>query len=329
MQQEDQILIQKLDEFIRKYYKNQLVKGSLYFAGIVLSIFLTLVLLEYFAEFGTLLRATLFFGFIGISIFVLSKFIVIPGLKLNNIGSRISHQEAANIIGNHFSNVQDKLLNVLQLQKHQNTNTSSEFLIASIHQKINELQPIPFAAAIDLKDNLKYLKYVGPVIIFTILISIIWPQIIAKSTKHFVSYNTSFSPQMPFSFQILNQNLEAIQSQDFKLQLNITGDAIPNEVFVQINNMQFKLEKEDNTHFNYNFSNLQQSLSFNFLAAGFESQTYNLKVLPKPSLMQFNIKLTYPQYLQMENETVTNTGVITFSKRFSSSFCFSKMFSSV
>lgn len=310
MQQENQILIQKLDEFIRRYYKNQLIKGVLYSAGIILGGFTFSVLLEYFAEFNSIIRAFLFFSFILTSTFVLVKYIVIPILKLNKIGSIISYQQAAQIIGTHFSSVQDKLLNVLQLQNRQGISSSEEFLIASINQKINELEPIPFALAINLNENIKYLKYVLPITIITLLIILIWPQVISKSAGRLVNYNSYYAKEMPFEFKILNPNLKGIQSQDFQLLLKLNGSEIPNEVFIEINNIAYKFEKVNNLNYKYTFTNLQQSLRFNLLAAGYKSQDYQLEVLPKPTLMQFNLELVYPTYLNMQNEKMANTGDI-------------------
>jgi hypothetical protein len=310
LQQENQILIQKLDEFIRRYYKNQIIKGALYSVGIMLSAFTFSVLLEYFAEFNGLIRAILFFGFILTSSFVLGKYIVVPSLKLNKIGSIISYQQAAQIIGKHFSSVQDKLLNVLQLQNRQGVSSSEEFLIASINQKINELKPVPFALAINLNENVKYLKYVLPITVTTLLIIIVWPQVISKSASRIVNYNTYYAKEMPFEFKILNQNLKGIQSQDFQLQLKINGTEVPNEVFIEINNMAYKFEKVNNSNYKYTFTNLQQSFRFNLLAAGFKSQDYQLEVFPKPTLMQFNLELVYPAYLKMQNENIANTGDI-------------------
>ena len=302
------ILIQKLDEFIRRYYKNQLLKGTIYATGILISAFLSVVLLEYFAEFNTIVRAILFFGFLMAVVLVIVRYIAIPILKLNKIGKIISYNQAANIIGNHFSNVQDKLLNVLQLQSNQLLNGSDELLVASINQKITELKPVAFTKAIDLNENRKYLKYVLPVLFLSTLIVIIWPQVISKSTQRLVNYQTYYEKEMPFQFNIQNKNLQALQTQDYKLDIKITGRQIPNEVFITIKGIDYKLEKENNTSFHYTFSNVQTNTEFQFTAAGYASKEYELKVLPKPSLLQFNLQLIYPAYLNKANENLANTG---------------------
>ncbi len=308
MQQPDNILIQKLDEFIRRYYKNQLIKGTLYASGILLAAFLSVILLEYFGEFNTAVRAILFFSFLASTIFVLSKYIAVPLLKLNKIGAVISYDQAANIIGNHFTNVQDKLLNVLQLQNNQLLTGSNELLVAGINQKINELRPVPFTTAVNINENKKYLKYVLPLFLLTAAIFIIWPQVITKSTTRLVNYQTYYEKEMPFQFIIQNKSLQALQTQDYALDIKVSGDQLPNEVFININGIEYKLEKENNTSFKYIFPNVQANTTFQLGAAGFISKEYELKVLPKPTLMQFNLQLTYPAYLNKPNENITNTG---------------------
>jgi hypothetical protein len=58
-----QILINKLDEFIRKYYRNQLLKGLLLFVAIFLVLFLMVNGLEYYGHFGTIPRTIFFYVF--------------------------------------------------------------------------------------------------------------------------------------------------------------------------------------------------------------------------------------------------------------------------
>ena len=71
-------------------------------------------------------------------------------------------EEASKLIGKHFAEVDDKLLNVLQLKS---TTKHSELLLASIEQKSLDLAPIPFKKAIRFSENSAYLKYlIVPVI---------------------------------------------------------------------------------------------------------------------------------------------------------------------
>lgn len=308
MASEQNILIYKLDEFIRKYYKNQLIKGLLYTSGLLVAAFLFLVVAEYFAEFGITTRTILFYSFLATSGFVLFKYIAIPVLKLNKLGEVISYDEAANIVGTHFNNINDKLLNTLQLQRNSGSILSPDLLTASINQKMEELKPIPFTSAIDIGENKKYLKFALPPMILMLLLLVIKPSIIKDGTERIVFHQTYFEKAAPFQFAINNKSLEAIQQQDYVLELKLNGNEIPNEVFINVDGVDHKMEKVDNVNYTYTFKNVQKTTDFVFNAAGFNSKSYELSVLPKPMLMKFDIQLTYPAYLNKKNETVSNVG---------------------
>lgn len=301
-------LIQKLDEFIRKYYKNQLLRGLIYSVGLLLLFYITVTVLEYYAHFSTTVRTVLFYSFIASGLFILTKYIAIPLTKLYKFGKIISYHEAANIIGKHFTDVQDKLLNTLQLQQQVQISNNYELITASINQKINELKPVQFTRAIDLSENKKYLKYA---IIPVLLIGVILfsaPSIIKDGTKRLVKHTEYFEKEAPFQFVITNNSLTTVAQEDFELKVKLTGDEVPDNVFVEIEGNEFKLDKEDIVNFAYLFKNVQQSTKFQLAADGFKSKEYELLALPKPVLLNFDVALAYPKYLHKKDETIKNTG---------------------
>ena len=141
----------KLEAFIRRYYTNELLKGAILFFAIGLLYFLFTVFIEHVLWLNTTSRTVLFWLFIGVEFGLLVKFIFIPLAKLFKLQKGIDYHAASKIIGQHFPEVNDKLLNVLQLHQ---TPSESELLLASIEQKSLELKPVPFKLAINFKKNL-------------------------------------------------------------------------------------------------------------------------------------------------------------------------------
>ncbi len=76
------ILINKLDAFIRKYYKNQIIRGIIYSVAALLLFFVTVALLEYFAHFGTAIRTVIFYFYLAISLIIVFRLIIFPLSKL-------------------------------------------------------------------------------------------------------------------------------------------------------------------------------------------------------------------------------------------------------
>lgn len=299
------ILLEKLDEFTRKYYKNQLIRGVLYSTGIFLAFYLAVTILEYYGQFDTRVRTILFYVFIFTNGYVLAKLMVIPLLKLYKMGKIISNEEASYIIGKHFSNVEDKLLNALQLK---NLDRSSILVEASINQKIKELKPVPFASAIDFRQNRKYLKYALVPLLLFVAILFGAPSIITDSTKRLIEHGTYFEKQAPFQFVILNKELKIPQQEDYLLEVKMEGKEIPDEIFVDLNGAEYKLTKEAKNEFSFLFKNVQKNIPFHFSADGFFSKEYELVALPKPVLLDFSLQLQYPKYIGKKDETLHNTG---------------------
>ena len=128
------LLLKKLNGFIRKYYKNILVKGLFYFITLSFSSFLFFTLIEFIGYNSIIVRTVIFYVYILFALVLLLKYIIYPLAKLLNIGKTISHEDAAKIIGKHFPEVSDKLLNLLQL-KQMSLSNESDILLASIDQK--------------------------------------------------------------------------------------------------------------------------------------------------------------------------------------------------
>ncbi len=301
-------LIYKIDQFTRKFYINQLIRGSLYFIGLNTLVFLAYNLLEsefYFSkEVRTLLTGSYVLMFAGTLVY----WVVLPFVHFLQLGRLISHEEAARIIGTHFSDVKDKLLNVLQL-KLQAVNYSDRSLIdASISQKSRELHPVPFVQAIDLRTNRKYMHYaIGPLLILSALL-VFAPGMIQKPTQRLIQLDKDFEKEAAFRFVLDIEHLKAEQNADFTLRLHSEGKAIPAEAYIDIDNFQYRLQKEGPESFVYVFSNVQKDLKFKIFSGKIQSQEYELKVLMKPLVDEMSVKLEFPSYTGRKPEKVDNLG---------------------
>jgi len=305
-------LILKLDEFIRKYYTNQLIRGLIYSVAALSVFFLLTAFAEYFGRLGSIGRGFLFYGYIALAIFIIIRLILIPVLHLARIGKVISYSQAAEIIGKHFSEVKDKLINTLQLQQaaSSGSNQGSDLINASIGQRIQELKPLPFSAAIDLKENLRFLKWASIPFLLVAIIWVFFPGALREPSRRIVNYQLAFEPQAPFQFQVLNPNLRSPAQKDFTLDVKIVGEELPEFCYIEMEGAKFRLNKEGKQDFNYTFRNLQRDTEFRLFADGFYSKPYTLQSLPNPVLTNFRVVLDYPAYTGMKDEVITNTGDI-------------------
>ncbi|WP_299363688.1 DUF4175 family protein [Winogradskyella sp.] len=296
----------KLHQFIKKYYTNELLKGAILFFATGLLYFIVTLFIEYMLWLNPTARTILFWMFIAVETGLFIKFIAIPLAHLFNLRQGINYETASRLIGNHFPEVNDKLLNILQLDQNPR---QSDLLLASIEQKSQELKPIPFKSAISFKSNTKYLKYAAiPVAI--ILLSLVTGKInwFSDSYERVVNYQTAYEPPAPFQFYVLNESLQAIEGKDFKLKISTVGDVIPESAQIQFNGQSYYLQQISPGQFQYTFSLPKESIDFVLLANDVNSKAYQLQVLNTPNLVNFEMILDYPSYTKKQDEILKSTG---------------------
>ena len=305
------ILIKKLDQFIRKYYKNQIIKGLILTVTILFVFYLTIFVAEYFGRFTIKLRTIIFYTAIVISAGVFIKYILQPFFGLFKIGKIISRKQATYIISKYFPDVKDKLLNTIELHNLTDDNYSKDLIIASVEQRINDLKPVPFVNAINFKTNFKFVKYLAIAVGVGLLIYIINPAVISEGSERIIKHNKEYIKPAPFKFTLLNDSLFVEKGMDYKLLLNVTGEYVPQEVYMSYSSNTFLMKKIDNSNYEYSFKNINNSVDFYFIGNSLNSTKYRLNVLPSPTIINFIVSIDVPKYTGENDRILNNIGDIT------------------
>ena len=296
----------KLEQFIKKYYTNELLRGSIFFIGIGLLYFLITLSIEYFFWLKPNSRTLLFWTFIVVELFLLLRFILFPISKLFKLQNGINYDDASKIIGNHFSEVGDKLTNFLQLSQDSN---SSELLLASIDQKAKTLQPIPFVKAINFSKNKKYAPIaLIPLLFFAFFYITGYSNFISQSLNRVVHYKQQFLPPAPFEFQVVNSNLQTEQNQDFVLKVKTVGKVVPENTMIFIGEESYFMETTKPGEFQFVIAKPKANLEFYLEANAVVSNDYELNVVTVPTIANFEMVLNFPSYLNKKAEVIKGTG---------------------
>lgn len=307
------ILIEKLNQFIRKYYLNKLIRGSIFYGIIFLSYFLIVASLEHFAYFSMSVRTIFFYSFILLLVSNTIWFILIPLLKYFQVVKTIDYQKASQILSAHFPELKDTITNSLELQKllEGESSLSSDLIIASINQKIDTIKPIPFVSAINFKVNFRYARYLGGVLAVFVLLLVTYPQLISNGAERIVNHNTHYIKPAPFTFTILNDKNTVEKGKDYTVQVSVSGDYVPADVYIASSDNFYFMKKLSNSKFEYTFRNIYNDFSFSFSAEGFNSQLNRISVLPSPQILSFSIDAKVPAYTGIKSFISQNTGDLT------------------
>ena len=297
---------EKLKNFIRKFYVNEIIRGSILFLALGLLYFLVTLFIEYTLWMGITGRTILFWLFVTTETLLLIRFVAIPFTKLLGLKKGISEAEASVIIGRHFKEVEDKLLNIIQLK---GESSSTDLIEASIEQKAAQLRPVPFKRAIEIKANSKYLYY----LLVPVLIAFgIWitgnKSFFTESLNRVVHHKTVFLPPAPFGFEIVNQDLQTVEDKSFTLRFITRGEVEPETVSIAYLGESYYLNRSDSGEWEYTFQFPSDNVDFVLKGNEVSSRPYTLKVIKAPKITDFSMALEYPEYVQKEGSTISNTG---------------------
>ncbi len=288
-------------------------KGIIIFVIILLATFIAFSLFEYFSYSNSVVRSILFYSFILLAVGIAVAYIILPALKISGLGKQLSNEEIAKIIGDHFDQIDDKLLNLFELQKQMERGdyASYDLLSAAIDSKIDSFKAYSFVQAIPVQKTKRFaLWMLLPIAIFLLLFSI-KKELFTEPTKRIVHYSEVYEKPAPYSFVVTNDSLKAFQYEDYTVNVKVEGSEVPDEVFIKYKNRNYKCQKNANSEFSYTFSNLQQNTEFQINTDEVTSTLYEIEVLPKPVMLGFNISLHYPSYLNKPDEVLENVSNLT------------------
>ena len=297
---------EKLFDFIKKYHTSEMIRGSILFLSFGLLYFFFTLVIEYFLWLKPVLRTILFWVFVLVEVFLLIRFLIIPALKLIGYKGGLSEIQAARIIGSHFKEVDDKLLNIIQLK---NEREPTELILASIEQKSIEIQPIPFKKAVNFNENRKYLKYLMIPLIIALFPFITGDiDLVSSSLDRIVHHKKAYQPPAPFYFKLSNNTLEVIEGKQLQVSVEVIGDLIPEEVTINFEGNSYFMLKEDFNRFFYSFESVAEPFSFELRANGVISESFAVTVVRTPNITGFELEINYPAYTGKKTVVLNNTG---------------------
>lgn len=296
---------QEIDSFRHKFYLNLLLRGLALSVFFLLCYFLLAASIEYAFWLNSFWRALLLISFFVIVGFSYYRFLSSP-FKWFTRKQGLSEEESAYLIGSKLPGVRDRLLNLVQLIA--NDKNDNPLAHASINQRSQSLEGLSFTQVIDLKENLKYLRFLAIPLLVILAIASFNTQVFTEGGSRIIQFNKEFVPQAPFSFSVDEQKFAVFRNEDLNLELRLDGNALPEKVLIVSGKRMLKMSSKEVGVFNYTFSKVQESFDIYFEAAGFRSRTFQVKVLERPELTDIRAQLSFPEYLQRKKESLNNVG---------------------
>lgn len=286
----------KLDAFIAAYYKQQFVRGLMMALALTLLTLVGLFLLENQLWLSVQTRTILFFGMWTLIVSLWGVFVLQPFLKLRGVGKVISHEEAARWIGNHFSDVSDKLLNLLQLEEMYAHSLENDLLLQGIAQKTMAFSNTPFMQALDWLKHKRWVSRLALLLVLLLGFSAYQSAGIINGANRVFHYQTEYVPQAPFHIELTPAELLVDQGKDLVVHFKVAGSILPENLEVIIDKQVIRAKKIKPNQFQYTFSTVQTAFDFGIRAMDFDLGHYRVNVNHPPQWQALSVWADYPEY---------------------------------
>lgn len=298
-------ILEKLERFINRFYVKQLVKGAFLFLTLGTIFWIVITYFEYVLWMNESWRLTMFILFVVVELFLLYRYILIPLLFLFKVRKGIDYKFASRMIGKHFPNVDDRLLNLLELSENPK---KSDLLMASIEQRATDLKNVSFVDAVNVRESLKYARYI---LIPLGILAVIWVtgDVVSffNSHKRVLNYDVAYERPAPFVFEVLNTDLEVLDNEALTIEVRTIGEVRPSVVQMVVGNERLVMQERNGVYV-YTFQPPVGNFSFYLTGNGWDSRRYQVSTFETPTLVDFSLQLDYPSYLKRSSEVLSGTG---------------------
>lgn len=308
------ILTQKLVRFRRRYMLFELAKGVILFLVSFILVFLFVNYLEYRLYLSTSWRKAIFIGSLSFYTLLFFRFIGLRLLQLLGIFQVIDYFKVAGIITGYFPHLGDRLVNILELGKEDNSTYSESLRKAAIAQKVNQVRAIDFNSAIGIKNLYRVIKYFAFSFLLTVVIMLFNKESFFDSGFRLIHFNETFEKPAPFRYMWNNEVKGILKGSDFEVEVVTEGEQIPSLLYINIGGNNFLMTAKGSGRFTYNLNSVINSIPFYFTDLQFRSVRYMLDVIPVPVLNNFTVRVDPPLYTSLPSYVSENIGDFTVPK---------------
>ncbi len=217
-------LVERLDQFIRKYYLNQVIRGGLYTLGLVGLCFLAVALLEGNFYFDRVGRKTLFFSFLAVSAAAASYWVLLPLARYFRLGER--HLARAgredyrgSLRGRQGQAAQPPTTRTRGRNADRGRPHDERRERGSVAGQYRPKECRASAGALPTRHRPRreprYLRYALPPLLLLVCFLVAAPSLITDSTARLVRNNEDFERPAPFRFVLPKGDLNVVQFENY------------------------------------------------------------------------------------------------------------------
>ncbi len=324
-----QELLERLSRLRRARERVAVGIGASRAASIIIATILLALLIEAVFHLSILGRTILFFSTVGISLASLGLLAFPAVAEMLGFKRRLSDEALASKIGEHFTEVEDRLVNVLQLASNSRESVfgSQSFASAAFAGTYNSIRHIDFNKIIDERPMRRAFILFFLVLAATLGSFFIGGNDLSAAGSRLVHFRTFYQKPAPFQFAVRPGNTKVLRGESVKITVRTNGEQLRTLTLHyregdagEFESIEIKAHVLDSsltrsaavlTEFAYEL-HPQHSTEYYIETRDIESEHFTITVLDRPVVKLLSVSLAPPSYThQSVQKLADNFGDIT------------------
>ena len=319
----------RLADVRSRFYKERAVYGSLLTTALIFCVLAVLSAAEALFNGSILFRTVVVLaGAVGILIFAGLR-VGMPVLRWKKILKGISEKEIAARVGRQFSEIKDRLWNILDVFEEQyaidnktdnfRPHYSPELIDASFTDLQKAAADLHFTDVVSYDAIRKAGKKLSVVVALFVLVFSI-PQLdLLPAAYRLVHFGTEFRQPPAFTFLVRPGNTEIVKGESVPVSVSLIANAdtisglhrsLPGRITLSVRQAdmsseeQFDLQADSSGQFHYMLGSIRQSAEYFTEAEGVQSSRYTISVIDRPVVRSLKVHLIPPAYSRLPEQSL-------------------------
>ena len=269
------------------------------------------VMLERAFSFGIAGRTILFLIVIVVLLGSLAWFVGLPLLRVLGIMRSATFREIALTVGNHFSNVRDRLLNAIQMVERESgsfARYSPELIDAAFADVYRDVKNLDFAESVDVGPVRRIRKFTSYAVGVFLLVVLLSPSGFLSSVHRILHFGQAFAAPVPVEFVVAPGDVEVVRGATVPLSIRTVGKPVQTLSLHtrRIGRTDFETrELSPSTRpggqpvFQDSISSIKESTEYFVETESIRSKTFTIIVVDRPVIRSLTVGLQFPLYTRL------------------------------
>jgi hypothetical protein len=292
--------------------------GAVITLGVIAAVWLLSTALEAGLWLGTTMRTVLVSGIAVCALALIAYFLARPLLQLIGLWTTPSEETVARRIGEHYPEVSDRLVNVLQLAEGRGSHSPDAFVDRAVHSLSQEIESVEFEQMEDFQRARHASRVASLPVVGLLIFLIAAPSAFFGASQRLLAPATPFERPAPFQLLVEPGDTDLIRGDSLRITVRATGEELPQSLTVMTSQDgeqvvdRVTVRSDSAGVFEHTLVNVRQSMRYRVTADPVASAWYDATVEARPLVRSLQVALSPPTYTNLpERRLDANVGDVT------------------